>query len=143
MYVNITEIIRALTTTSQLLALTPDRNALRAFATDPTLNSSWERTAPEVRTVVLLAAAWQARQADRTPISRGGDLEQHYAVELAKAAHEWADQYGSDDAAFTAFINTPAAGRLLASSLAFDRDDTPLSLLVVLTLTARFPKHRP
>lgn len=98
----------------------------QALADDEALDI-WTTATPEARSAILLNLAWQTRHADLpagAELSTGGS----YAIEL----HAYAKNFTGDDVTFhgNAFPALPLPGQAgaLASSLAFDREDLPISL---------------
>lgn len=102
-------------------------NDVNQAAADEDALAIWSEASPEARAAILLNLAWQTRAADlpaAAELSTGGN----YATEL----HRYGRTFTGDDVAFhgNAFPALPLPGQAgaLASSLAFDRDDLPISL---------------
>lgn len=98
----------------------------QAVADDDAL-AIWGEASPEARSAILLNLAWQTRTTDLpdgVDLSTGGN----YAIAL----HTYAKTFTGDDLAFhgNGFPALPLPGQAgaLASSLAFDREDLPISL---------------
>jgi hypothetical protein len=104
----------------------------QAVADDHALEA-WSTASPEARSAILLNLAWYARHAsltDQAAESNGG----LYAVDLLT----YARNFTGDDEAFhgRGFPALPLPGQAgaLATSVAFDRDDLPISLETALLM---------
>ncbi|MCY0939249.1 hypothetical protein [Streptomyces sp. H34-S4] len=123
------ESLRGLARTFKNNSDRPDLYRLAAFE----LHAKWVDLGAELRLLQLMVGAFEARQAD---IKQPANAEDLYAQNLIECAAAWTANGGSILHDFCRDHNTAF---LIASSLAFDRYDSRLSLLVLLKLTTLMP----
>lgn len=102
-------------------------------ADDITLLGRWIKAEPESRAAVLMSLAWLSREGD---VPDGAGAAALYARDLHRHAR---DQNGDHEAFFsTRYPAMPLHGQAgaLATSVAFDREDTDISLKTALILLA-------
>lgn len=99
--------------------------------------TSWRAAEPETRAAILLNAAWASR--GRTiDITAAHPHVGGYVADLSGYAQAAADSETFHGPAFPA-MPLPGQAGALASSLAFDRDDLPISLETAMVLIAHIP----
>ncbi|MFE2149029.1 hypothetical protein ACFXAO_03205 [Streptomyces lavendulae] len=121
----------ALIVTANLLRVPTERRTPLELALQAGVLEMWEQAAPELRRTLLLQAAWEARGQFT---GEANDDAARYAGFFAEAAAD-AASYGvirRDD-----FVHPLSPPFLTAQSLAFDREDIPVSLVVTLLLAQR------
>lgn len=129
-----TQIPDVLMTLTEALDSTSDDPAAAARATAAT--KAWKAAEPETRAGILLSAAWGARSgAPVVPKGDSADIVSGYVEDFHRYATAFSDD-GAEAFHGTGFPAMPLPGQAgaLASSLAFDRDDLPISLRVALVL---------
>jgi hypothetical protein len=108
-----------------------DRADPNTLAEQPDLLQTWTDAAPESRAAILLSLAWGSRE---QPAPTGVGHGASYATDL----HGYATAHTTGSEAFhgQGFPAMPLPGQAgaLASSLAFDREDTQISLACAMTL---------
>ncbi|MGW6605472.1 hypothetical protein [Streptomyces sp. NPDC055036] len=105
---------------------------------DGHLRRQWANAEPEARAALLLNFAWHSREHQLPP---SADWSGEYANDLHRYAAAF--EGGAEQFHGREFPAMPLPGKAgaLASSLAFDRDDTDVSLGTVLLLMAPIYLH--
>ncbi|MBF6333477.1 hypothetical protein [Nocardia transvalensis] len=105
---------------------------LRA-ANNAVLQHDWARTAPQFRAALLLAFSWSSRVATIAAADTAAGL---YANDLHRHACEFTGGPNEFHGMKFPLLPYPGPAGILASSLAFDRDDLNISLETALILAA-------
>lgn len=99
--------------------------------------TSWRTAEPETRAAILHNAAWASRVA-HIDTSAAHPHVQGYAADLHEYAQAAPDSETFHGPAFPA-MPLPGQAGALSTSLAFDRDDLPISLETAMVLIAHIP----
>ncbi|MEV6678552.1 hypothetical protein AB0N09_17085 [Streptomyces erythrochromogenes] len=123
----------ALIVTANLLRMPTEHREPLELATHAGVLEMWEKAVPELRRMLLLQAAWEARgrftgEADDDAARYAGYFSDAAAAAAAGGMTERAD-----------FVHLAAPPFLTAQSLAFDRDESAVSLVATLLLARHIP----
>ncbi|WKV74126.1 hypothetical protein AW27_023065 [Streptomyces sp. PCS3-D2] len=121
----------ALIVTANLLRAPAEHRSPLELATQGGVLWMWERATPELRRILLLQAAWEARGRFT---GEADDDAARYAGYFSDAAAEAA---ASGVAERTNFVHVATPAFMAAQSLAFDRDENAVSLVATLLLAQR------
>ncbi|MGP3685847.1 hypothetical protein ACTVZO_14225 [Streptomyces sp. IBSNAI002] len=123
----------ALIVTANLLRAQAEHRTPLELATQARVLEMWKQATPELRRILLLQAAWEARGRFT---GEADDDAARYAGYFSDAAADAAANGATDRTDFVHLITPPF---LTAQSLAFDREENAVSLVATLLLAQHIP----